>query len=157
LAEASSGEFLLRSLGGTDGIVPVVRRLEAKFRKPANGVITSAASVADHALDELRAGLAGKGRGLISVNVELHDDSGAHVLCATVEWFIAASLIGNCFFSRTARRVSFFAQRRDFQHGASLFNNFLTVQSANDVTVPPSNYFTVRVNPVTSQVTIHRP
>jgi CxxC motif-containing protein (DUF1111 family) len=24
-------------------------------------------------------------------------------------------------FSRTARRVSFFAQRRDFQHGASLF------------------------------------
>ncbi len=25
-------------------------------------------------------------------------------------------------FSRTARRVSFFAQRRDFQHGASLFS-----------------------------------
>lgn len=91
LAEASSGEFLLRSLGGTDGIVPVVRRLEAKFRKPANGVITSAASVADDAMDELRAGLAGKGRGLISVNVELHDDSGAHVLSATVEWFIATS------------------------------------------------------------------
>jgi uncharacterized protein (TIGR02596 family) len=41
--------------------------------------------------------------------------------------------------------------------GVTLSNNFLTVQSANDVTVPPSNYFTVRVNPVTSQVTIHRP
>ena len=39
----------------------------------------------------------------------------------------------------------------------NLSNNFLTVQSANDVTVPPNNYFTVRVNPVTSQVTIHRP
>ena len=39
----------------------------------------------------------------------------------------------------------------------NLSNNFLTVQSANEVTVPPSNYFTVRVNPVTSQVTIHRP
>ena len=88
LAEASSGEFLLRSLGGTDGIAPVVRRLEAKFRKPANGVTTSAATVTDGALDELRAALAGKGRGLISVNVELHDESGAHALSATIEWFI---------------------------------------------------------------------
>ncbi len=88
LAEASSGEFLLRSLGGADGIVPVVRRLEAKFRKPANGVTTSAATVTDGALDELRAGLSGKGRGLISVNVELHDESGTHTLSATVEWFI---------------------------------------------------------------------
>jgi hypothetical protein len=68
--------------------VPVVRRLEAKFRKPANGVTTSAATVTDGALDELRAALAGKGRGLISVNVELHDESGAHALSATIEWFI---------------------------------------------------------------------
>lgn len=91
LAEASSGEFLLHSLGGVNGVVPVVRRLEAKFRKPANGAVTSAASVAEGALDELRAGLAGKGRALISVNVELHDESGAHVLSASVEWFIATA------------------------------------------------------------------
>jgi acyl-coenzyme A thioesterase PaaI-like protein len=44
LAEASSGEFLLRHFGSTDGLVPVVRRLEAKFRKPANGVVTSTAT-----------------------------------------------------------------------------------------------------------------
>jgi hypothetical protein len=75
--------------------VPVVRRLEAKFRKPANGAVTSEASVADGALDELRAGLAGKGRALISVNVELHDESGAHVLSASVEWFIATAPVGN--------------------------------------------------------------
>ena len=37
LAEASSGEFLLRHFRSTEGILPVVRRLEAKFRKPANG------------------------------------------------------------------------------------------------------------------------
>jgi len=90
LAEASSGEFLLRSLGGANGIVPVVRRLEAKFRKPANGAVTSAASIADGALDALRAGFSGKGRAIISVNVELHDESGAHVLSASIEWFIAA-------------------------------------------------------------------
>jgi acyl-coenzyme A thioesterase PaaI-like protein len=95
LAEAGSGEFLLRSLGGAKGVVPVVRRLEAKFRKPANGAVTASASVAEGALDELRAGLAAKGRALISVNVELHDESGAHVLSASVEWFIATAPDGN--------------------------------------------------------------
>jgi hypothetical protein len=35
LAEASSGEFLLRAMGDMQGIVPVVRRLESKFRKPS--------------------------------------------------------------------------------------------------------------------------
>ena len=46
LAEASSGEFLLRHIGSTEGVVPVVRRLEAKFRNPANGTITSTAIAA---------------------------------------------------------------------------------------------------------------
>jgi len=87
LAEASSGEFLLRALGSTDGIVPVVRRLEAKFRKPANGAITSAVTTPQDALDQ-RADLTAKGRALVSVAVELHDESGAHTLSATVEWFI---------------------------------------------------------------------
>ena len=92
LAEASSGEFLLRALGGAAGVVPVVRRLEAKFRKPANGAVTSTAGVAEGVLDEFRAGLTAKGRALISVNVELHDESGAHVLSASVEWFISSAI-----------------------------------------------------------------
>ena len=41
-----------------------------------------------------RLALAGKGRALISVNVELHDESGAHVLSASVEWFIATAPAG---------------------------------------------------------------
>jgi acyl-coenzyme A thioesterase PaaI-like protein len=91
LAEASSGEFLLRTIGDAAGIVPVVRRLEAKFRKPANGAVTSTASVAAGAMDELRTALAARGRALISVDVELHDESGAHVLSASVEWFVATA------------------------------------------------------------------
>ncbi len=90
LAEACSGEFLLRELRDTGAVVPVVRRLEAKFRKPANGAVSSGASVAAGALDELRAGLAAKGRALILVNVELHDESGTHVLSAGVEWFLTS-------------------------------------------------------------------
>jgi acyl-CoA thioesterase FadM len=88
LAEASSGEFLLRALRSMDGIVPVVRRLEAKFRKPANGAITSTVTTPPATLDRLRADLATKGRALIGIAIELHDESGAHTLSATVEWFI---------------------------------------------------------------------
>lgn len=88
LAEASGGEFLLRHLGSMNGIVPVVRRLEAKFRKPANGAITSTVTTPPESLDQLRADLAAKGRALTSIAVEVHDESGAHTLTATVEWFI---------------------------------------------------------------------
>ena len=88
LAEASSGEFLLRALGSTSGVVPVVRRLESKFRKPANGAITSTVSTPPEAIEQLHTDLAAKGRAIISVAVELHDESGAHTLSATVEWFI---------------------------------------------------------------------
>ena len=75
LAEASSGEFLLRHFGSTKGIIPVVRRLEAKFRKPANGTITSTATAASESLEKLDLELASKGRALIPVTVELHDQS----------------------------------------------------------------------------------
>lgn len=89
LAEASSGEFLLRALGTATGIIPVVRRLDAKFRKPASGAVTSTITTPPVALEQLRADLAAKGRALISIAVELHDESGVHSLSANVEWFIA--------------------------------------------------------------------
>lgn len=88
LAEASSGEFLLRHFGSSEGIVPVVRHIEAKFRKPAEGAIVSTASATAEALAELDADLAAKGRALIPIAVELHDESGTHALSASVEWFI---------------------------------------------------------------------
>lgn len=36
-------------------------------------------------------------------------------------------------------------------------NNFLTVQLARETGTPPNNFYTVRVNPITGRVTIHRP
>ncbi len=87
LAEASSGEFLLRAIGDLTGIIPVVRRLESKFRKPANGRLTSTAS-APEGIESLRSELEAKGRALITVQIELHDESGAHALSASVEWFV---------------------------------------------------------------------
>jgi acyl-coenzyme A thioesterase PaaI-like protein len=88
LAEASSGEFLLRHFGSADGIIPVVRRMEAKFRKPANGSITSSVTAAPEALAQLDGELSTKGRALLPISVEIHDESGAHTLSATFEWFI---------------------------------------------------------------------
>jgi acyl-coenzyme A thioesterase PaaI-like protein len=88
LAEASSGEFLLGHLGSADDLVPVVRRVEAKFRKPANGSIASTASASPDALTRLDVELSSKGRSMISVTVEVYDELGAHTLSAKFEWFI---------------------------------------------------------------------
>ena len=88
LAEAASGEFLLTHFRTIDGIIPVVRRMEAKFRKPANGRITSTATGTPEALVQLHQELAAKGRAIVPISVDIHDESGAHTLSATFEWFI---------------------------------------------------------------------
>ena len=88
LVEASSGEFLLRHFVSADGIIPVVRRMDAKFRRPASGSIVSSVIVTAQALAHLDSELSAKGRALVSIPVEIHDESGAHTLSATFEWFI---------------------------------------------------------------------
>ena len=88
LAEASSGEFLMRAMGPMDGVVAVVRRLEAKFRRPAKGALTSTVTSTPTVVSSARAELAAKGRAFTTVDVELRDESGACTLCASVEWFI---------------------------------------------------------------------
>lgn len=92
LAEAASGEFLLRHFGPTEGVVPVVRRLEAKFRKPATGAVNSTVSTPAADLDHVQGDLASKGRTMVGIAVDLHDQTGAHVLSATVDWFISKLL-----------------------------------------------------------------
>jgi acyl-coenzyme A thioesterase PaaI-like protein len=90
LAEAASGDFLLREFGDVGfPVVPVVRRLEAKFRKPAQGAVSAVATMPAEARADFLAALTGKGRALVAVNVDVHDESGTHALSATVEWFVA--------------------------------------------------------------------
>jgi len=88
LAEASSGEFLLRHFGSSDSVIPTVRRVETKFRKPANGSIMSTASAAPACLARLDVELSSKGRSIIPITVEIYDESGAHTHSATFDWFI---------------------------------------------------------------------
>ena len=89
VAEAGSGAYLVRHLGSGEGFVPVVRRLEAKFRKPASGRVAARASVPPEEVARWSAELAARGRVSASVPVEVIDTGGVVVLSATVEWFIA--------------------------------------------------------------------
>jgi acyl-coenzyme A thioesterase PaaI-like protein len=89
VAEAGAGVFLVRLAGNPAGLVPVVRRLEAKFRRPATGRVSARCPVPPDEPDRWLAELAARGRVSAAVPVEVTDESGAVVLTAVVEWFIA--------------------------------------------------------------------
>lgn len=89
LAEAGSAEFLLRQLGDEQTLIPVVRRLQAKFRHPARGRIAARASVDEGAFAQLATDLLSKGRALVAVDVEVVGDDLQVALSARVEWFIS--------------------------------------------------------------------
>jgi Domain of unknown function (DUF4442) len=90
LAEATSGELLLRALGGTGmDVIPVVRRFESKFRKAATGSIQSKGVIPADAIGDFISTLRSKGRATIAIAVEVCDESAACVLSASVEWFVA--------------------------------------------------------------------
>ena len=89
VAEAGAGAFLARRLGGETGLVPVVRRLESKFRRPARGRVSARAAVAPQEVARWSAELATRGRVSAAVPVEVVDQAGTVVMSAVVEWFIS--------------------------------------------------------------------
>ena len=88
VAEAGSGAFLVRQFGSGAEFVPVVRRLEAKFRKPARGRVSARCTVRAEEVEGWSAALADRGRVLAPVSVEVVDADVLVVLSAVVEWFI---------------------------------------------------------------------
>ncbi|MBL8872230.1 MAG: YiiD C-terminal domain-containing protein [Planctomycetaceae bacterium] len=89
LAEACTGEFLLKLLSTAMGVVPVVRRVEAKFKKPAQGRIIANINTSLTQMDEPLADLQKKGRCLLTIHVDVYDEQGQHSLAASFEWFVA--------------------------------------------------------------------
>ncbi len=89
LAEAASGEYLLKLFNDSpDRLIPVVRRLESKFKKPANGKIYAKASAVPNAMAIFKDELGRKGRALINVEVTIEDSNHVITMTALVEWFI---------------------------------------------------------------------
>jgi acyl-coenzyme A thioesterase PaaI-like protein len=90
LAEATSGEFMLREFADLDREVwPVVRRVEAKFRKPARDSLHARASFEAGAKEMFLETLARTGRALLTVRIELYDEHDTHAATVNVEWFVA--------------------------------------------------------------------
>jgi acyl-coenzyme A thioesterase PaaI-like protein len=91
LAEATSGECLIAGLADASvGVLPVVRRIEAKFRRSATGAVHSTVGNMGDAMKAFRETLASRGRALVSIPVDVHDSAGSLVLTSRVDWFVSA-------------------------------------------------------------------
>jgi acyl-coenzyme A thioesterase PaaI-like protein len=89
LAEATSGEFLLSEFAELTDIVPVVRKVETKYRKPAVGKVYSKAKFIETQKDEFIEMLTSRGRALLKVEVSLYDADRVMVMQSVFEWFVS--------------------------------------------------------------------
>ena len=89
LMETASGEFLQQQFPELVGkVIPVLRKAEAKYKNPATSDLKSLASVDEESLKKFSRQFQQKGRGIISVTVELIDEDGELTTSAVYEWFI---------------------------------------------------------------------
>ena len=89
LAEASSGYFLLNEFLELTDIVPVVRKVETKYKKPASGVVFSKVQFQETAKDEVLNALNQRERTTLKVEVLLFDETGVLVMQSVFEWFVS--------------------------------------------------------------------
>ncbi len=88
LAEATSGHFLLNEFSELTDIVPVVRKVETKYKKPASGVVFSRAKFIDVEKKEILDSLSQKGRTMMKVEVSLFDETDTLIMQSVFEWFV---------------------------------------------------------------------
>ena len=89
LAEATSGFFLLNEFKELKDILPVVRKVETKYKKPAQGKILSKADFVNTDKEKILEDLSNKGRTLLTVRVSLYDSDNNNVMQSDFEWFVA--------------------------------------------------------------------
>jgi hypothetical protein len=88
LAEASSGHFLLNEFSELTDIIPVVRKVETKYRNPTTSSVFSKVKFQETGKSEVLSALNLKGRALLKVEVSLFDENNVPVMQSTFEWFI---------------------------------------------------------------------
>lgn len=89
LAEATSGHFLLEQFAEISDIIPVVRKVEIKYRKPVTGVVYSNAKFLNIEKQEFIETLNNKGHALLSVEISLFNTIDELVMQSVFEWFIS--------------------------------------------------------------------
>ena len=89
LAEAASGDYLVHCFPELAvGYLAVLRHVDAKFRRPAQGTLQTKAAVADEPRTKFLADLAAKGRAFLEVEVSVSDASGAVTCTGSFEWYV---------------------------------------------------------------------
>lgn len=89
LAEATSGEFLLRQFQNTElDVIPVVRKVDIKYSRPAESVVYSTADFAENSVDKVYAGLIERGKVVIEVHVELYNETNERTAVSNIQWFL---------------------------------------------------------------------
>ena len=91
LAEAASGECLLRrfsDIANLSAIMPLLREVRVKYRRPATGTLQAKARFSDAAATRAIEALSAKGRALIPVSVDLVDEAGITTMTATFSWYV---------------------------------------------------------------------
>ncbi len=91
LAEGSGAQFLLNNFPNEmiDSFIPVLRKVEVTYKKPANGVIVSSAKLKDDTIEDITLQLNSKKRVLLTTTVDLFDTDKTKVFTANFEWFVA--------------------------------------------------------------------
>ena len=93
LAEASSGYFLLNEFSELADIIPVVRKVETKYKKPATSSVFSKAKFQETGKNEILEMLNQKGRAILQVEVSLFDEADVLIMQSIFEWFITKQAI----------------------------------------------------------------
>lgn len=89
LAEACSGEYLLKHFNeSAENYLPVVRRAEVKYRKPAQGKIYANAQVSEEHQREFIEELTKRGRAKINIEVQIVDSENIQTMTAAFEWYV---------------------------------------------------------------------
>lgn len=90
LAEAVSGEYLLNQFYSLrNDVIPVVRKTEVKYQKPANGCLYAKADFFKTTQADILKTLNEKGRALVPIKVEVVDAENKRTLIAVFDWFVA--------------------------------------------------------------------
>ena len=89
LAEFTSGQWLLNTFPEiVPNVIPMLRKSEVKFKKPAYGRIRAKANVNKETQEEFLHVFKQNKRALIKINIILMNDGNEEVMNGVYEWFI---------------------------------------------------------------------
>lgn len=89
LAEACSGYSLQKNFPHLENaVVPVLRKSEIKFKKPASSNIMAKGNISSEQKEQFERQFEKKGRASISVAVDIATQDGTVIMTGNYEWFV---------------------------------------------------------------------